>query len=509
MKKLIAIVLCILTAVSCTAFSFAAEEECTCTHTPVVTVRGFGSLMEVENGSGEYTGMFSYDKDEALAFAKEEVKKLVDIALKKDTGTFVSEFYNTLDFFLGALRCDLNGNSVKTVRALGCDELKKDKHKGDDLPSVSRGIEGDDYVFEYDFRLDPLENADLLYEFIEGVKALTRHGKVTVVAHSEGTCVTGAYLVKYGTKSVNKVIFVGAAVNGISLIGNAFTKNISLDGRADALEQFAATALGFDGVNEFINLLISALNKAHILGVVTDALDILLDSTIDGLYRDYLVDMFATMPGLWSFVPDEYYENAKAVMFGTDEKYDALCEKLDNYHYTVQNKINSVFEKAKEDGTAVAFCGGYGISSIPVAGEAPVNSDFLIDTKYTSFGATTALFGEKLENTGGEYASPDGIIDASTCLFPEYTWFAKYQSHNNFCEPFRQFIKWLIDFDGQPTVNSDAAYPQFLTCDGHKKLVAVNADDDILNQGSFAERFVRAVMKLVEFAISKIMTLFA
>lgn len=509
MKKLLALFLCIVMAFSCTAAAFAAQDECDCGTPPVVTVRGFGALMEVENGDGEYAAMFSYDKDEILAFAKDEAKKLVNIALQKDADTFVSQFYAVLDFFLGALKCDAQGNSIESVRALGCDPLDEDRHKGDDYPSVSRGVQGDDYVFEYDFRLDPIENAVLLNEFIENVKQLTNHRKVTVIAHSEGTCVTGAYLAKYGSESVEKVIFVGAAVNGISLIGNAFTKNISVKGRSDALESFAATALGFDGVNEFINLLISALNKAGVLGFITDALDVLLDNTIDGLYRDYLVDMFAVMPGLWSFVPDEYYEQAKTVMFDGNGKYDALCEKLDSYHYGVQCEINGVFEKANAEGTAVVFCGGYGTSSIPIAQEAPVNSDFLIDTKYTSFGATVAPFGEKLENAAGEYVSPDGIIDASTCLFPDSTWFCKYQTHNDFCDPFRQFLKWLITFDGQPTVSSSPDYPQFITCDAHEKLVPVDENDDILNRGTLAERFARALLKLIEFAILKLLSVFS
>jgi hypothetical protein len=58
----------------------------------------------------------------------------------------------------------------------------------------------------------------------------------------------------------------------------------------------------------------------------------------------------------------------------------------------------------------------------------------------SSFGATTSLAYDTLSDAYiasrvaagyGDYISPDLQVDASTCFFPEQTWFAKGATHSN------------------------------------------------------------------------------
>jgi hypothetical protein len=61
-------------------------------------------------------------------------------------------------------------------------------------------------------------------------------------------------------------------------------------------------------------------------------------------------------------------------------------------------------------------------------------SDNVIETANSSLGATTAALGqifseEYLAGKDMKYISPDKTVDASTCLFPEKTWFIKDLSH--------------------------------------------------------------------------------
>lgn len=100
----------------------------------------------------------------------------------------------------------------------------------------------------------------------------------------------------------------------------------------------------------------------------------------------------------------------------------------------------------------------------------------LIDTKFGSLGAVCAPIGTTLKaDSANKYLSSDLLVDASTCAFPDSTWFVRYQDHNDFCDAYNDFVYYLLTFDGQPTVTSNAAFPQFMVCDGHKVLVPAGA----------------------------------
>ena len=61
-----------------------------------------------------------------------------------------------------------------------------------------------------------------------------------------------------------------------------------------------------------------------------------------------------------------------------------------------------------------------------------------------------------------KYISPDLKIDASTCLFPERTWFIK-DLHHDFFGPLQEMSMELMRYD---TTVDNEKYPQFLTCTG-------------------------------------------
>ena len=64
---------------------------------------------------------------------------------------------------------------------------------------------------------------------------------------------------------------------------------------------------------------------------------------------------------------------------------------------------------------------------------------------------------------GHNHLSPDGVVDASTCRFPENTWFIAGLYHDDFNLgewPARLGL-WLIEGGAKGTVHSKAAYPQF------------------------------------------------
>jgi hypothetical protein len=191
------------------------------------------------------------------------------------------------------------------------------------------------------------------------------------------------------------------------------------------------------------------------------------------------------MPGVWSFCPDKYYKDAKANMLSDTEKYGKLIAKIDDYHYNVQVKLKSIINSAQKQGMKFAITAGYNISSIPITGEPEVQSDMLIDTEYMSIGALGAKPGEsfpegyrqKVYHSGKNYVSPDNIIDASTCAYPDKTWFFKDQGHDKFTDGYTAFVTELLLYKGQPTVEKMTAYTQFMINDSEGKLVNVTGPD--------------------------------
>ena len=273
-------------------------------------------------------------------------------------------------------------------------------------------------------------------------------------AHSEGTCVAASYISLYGSEDVEKVVFLSGAFQGITLVGNLFTKNLDVKGKADAFELFIETFLGGDTTGDFVSSLFSVLKDAFIVDMLLCLVNNILEEDLDALYDDCLTEIITTMPGVWSFVPDAYYENAKKALYSdTGDKYSALTKLTDNYHYNVQVGLGDRLKAEQKNGLAVCVSMGYAIAPIPVYDNCVDQTDMLIDTKFGSLGATCAPIGETLKaDRTNKYLSSDLLVDASTCAFPDSTWFVRYQDHNDFCDAYNDFVYYLLTADGQPTV---------------------------------------------------------
>ena len=496
MKKLLSILLTAVMLLTLLVPAFAAE-SCDCDQTPVISVRGFGSELYAVDANGNEKNAFAFSANEIAGMANGLLNALTALAVKRDYDGFVAGLKNAVSVLAANLLCDENGDSVNTV-VTHSEPTDVDKHKGDEFIYFRGDEDHNNYVFEYDWRLSALELADQLNDYIEAVKKTTGHDQVTLISHSEGNNVTASYFYKYGSASVNKTVHLSAAWQGISIVGEAFTKQIDVENKGSGFESFLTTFLGTDGFVGFINALVSSLNRAGVLNALLNGLDRLFDKTLTQVYDEILVDTFATMPAMWGFVPDEYYADAKEAMFGGDaEKYAALIEKIDAYHDNVQVRVPDIMHTAMDNGTAAAIVCGYGIAVIPISTVTDAQCDFLIDTKYASLGATTAPFGGTLESGDPNYTSPDKMVDASTCAFPEITWFMIYQDHNNFNDSYKDFILWLVRYNGQPTITTNEAYPQFMIAVGLDE-VRPSAANDRRDPQTLLQAFIKLLKRLME-----------
>lgn len=487
MKKVISVVLAIVLTFSACVPAFANDDKCDCGITPVVYVVGFGDALYKDIDTDELKSLFPPEGD-AITKSIPDLLAAVFcllIGYNDGFGTYVSKGANIM---LGELACNLDGTAKPGT---GIEPMNPiyDTHM---LPAFTPedGMGKGYFKFRYDWRLSPVENAELLDEYISEVKEVTGHDEIVLSAHSQGNTIVMTYIQLYGTDGIEKIVCLSPAYQGLSLIGSLFKRDVSVADKGDALEDFLRGIMGEnDTQSKTILSLVSFINKVGAINKILNGLQNTLDSELDKVFDECLIDIFGTMPGLWAFVPAEDYEEAKASMFGDNEKYAAIIEKTDYYYENVQTKTVELLEEAKANGTDIVIASGYNISTIPVTSDDAVHGDLLIDTEYMTLGATcaeiTGTLGDGYTQAETDcdhnHISPDNIVDASTCAFPEYTWFFKGNGHNDFDDDYCEFIEWAIRYDGQPTVWSDEKYPQFMEV-GEDGLVPVNAQEKFQNE---------------------------
>lgn len=472
MKKVISIILAFAVVLTVCIPAFAAE-ECTCETLPVVYVPGFGDAIYINPDTEEEISVFPPEQEAINKALPDIIKAVVAGLLFRNYDAFGTYAIKAAELLIGGMACNPDGTSPENV-GVDLDPLPTaDTHKNTTYEFSSPDVDEPvgEYRYTYDWRLDPIENARGLKELIDRVKEITGHDEIVLASHSQGNTVVTSYLHLYGNNGIAKLVMLSPAYQGLSLVGALLTRTATVEGKGDAVIEFIKGIMDYnDPTNQLIIALLSSLEKIGLLDCILGIVQDILDSQLDRVYDEFLIDVMGTMPGVWSFVPAHQYEEAKVKTFRGLKKYDELAKKTDYYHYNVKTKTTEIIDAAKANGTAVVIAAGYNISSIPIENSEASHSDFLIDTKYMSIGATCSPIsgtlgdGYKQADTscGHNHISPDNKIDASTCKYPEHTWFIKGNPHNGFDAAYREFITWAIHYKGQPTVHTNEQYPQFL-----------------------------------------------
>lgn len=470
MKKFVSILLALTFVFSACGTAFANADNCDCGNTPVIFVRGFGETIYENPESENRVDIFSTVGDTAKA----HIPQIMLAALGLFTfnyNLFGKYAIEVADSMLEKLECDENGVPLYNTGVMAQEAPVYETHLKEiplfNCDELDEKYEDSCYYFTYDWRMSPLDNAKLLDEYVADVKEVTRHDKVSIVCHSQGNTVVASYLYLYGSENVEKIAFLSPAYQGVSLISSIMTKEVDVGGKADALELFMGAMTGEEvaGVSTFISI----LNKIKLLDPVLSLLDAMLDSQYDRVYDEYISEAFGNLAGVWAFVTVEDYENARLCKFGENPEETEFLKKIDEYHYNVQKKIVDILADTMLSGTEVIICAGYDISTIPVTTAPAGHSDMLIDSELMTLGATFAPIGETFEegyvqkvHLNHDHISGDMMVDASTCTYPEITWFFKGMEHNTFPEGYVLFINKFLTTEDQITVHTFEEYPQFL-----------------------------------------------
>lgn len=479
MKKIISLLLALVMAFSCSVVIFAkgnTESTSMEAPAPLIIISGFGTVP-----------LFNYDGKEPLQVFGPTGKTIwsnVSKVLFPTVTAVITRNWDRMSDLLGkaangifeSARCDENGNSVYKTdviyypgKAVQYPEFYNGDYR-DEAAFVKTAIEtiGADmtYFFSYDWRMDPMDHAKALRTYISEVQKETGSEKVILAACSMGGTVLMSYLQQFGSDDVFACVLDNTAFQGISMVGEMFRKDFSVE-KVSMVEYALQFSKMKDSTRKFLTKLILALPVTdHIIHFAQD----LLDNTKDRIAPEVLYPLFGYMPGMWAFVSEEDYEPAKEMALDSVKNAE-LIRKIDNYHYNVQCKVKDILDDTMDNGCIVTILANYGKRSIPLTSSKEISDDYLIDTSLASGGAICADYNKTLPenyvqqvNDGHNHLSPDRMIDASTCMYPEYTWFVKDMGHLDY--PYGSegatFLMWLVCAKSQPDIYTNVTYPQFM-----------------------------------------------
>lgn len=461
LKGILGILLALTLVTGTCAIAFAdgtpapAAEPCTCGDDPTVFVNGIGETFYTDS-------------------------TMEQPVIPADAGTYIKAILPRLGSFLfGAIfkKYDKCGDALIAIAndligGTGCD-------KDGNVPEgqcvdweYSTSFENHgrerDYNFSYDYRLSPIDIAADLEDYIDYICAQTGHTKVKLVGFSMGSAVTLAYLSTYGTEKVSGVCLLAGCHIGTTCCGEPFCLKMLYEPYS-AIRYFNDLMYGQSNAVT-VSSLFGILYKIGLLDRVGNTLMAIIDSQGSRVYDECIRGTFAATPGMFALIPADLYDEAVNNIFGScRDEYAGLISKLDAYH-EMQVNAENIYKDIVAKGINFGVVSKYGFQLFPFMDHGANNSDGVIDAKFTSLGATVADTGTTLTDTqkaltdkeGKSCVSPDNIVNAATCLFPQYTWFVRNLPHSTNPSSLDDITRYILYSETQPTVNDNADYPQFM-----------------------------------------------
>ena len=484
MKKVLSIILT-CTLIFTLAFPVFCRQGVVSNVTPVVYIAGDSNEISYENGtkSFEINDLFSIFGDSEESSITEAAFNILypfimeGIAFDK-WDNYYDAVYKELADVYGPIRLDNNGNAQSGT---GVPEIYKRKMAADavtDRKNPKGRYDYREYEFYYDWRLDPIEIADKLNDYIESVKKVTHSDKVSIMVKCLGNNVLLAYVDKYGTDSIKGVGIDVATSMGADFMTGMLTGKFGIDGNS-----LTRTFLDLSYRNneltelaEFVGSTIDMLDNMGVLDSISAEARVLIYNKIEyGIISALALSAFMTMPGYWGIVSYEDFDTALNYVFGEEgsEKrieYAGLIEKITNFNDTIKANALPIMKSLENDGVNICVISKYGLQMLPVLKDGSLVGDEYVSAHNSSFGATTSnIYGtlsdeyiaQRVAEGKEKYISPDKQIDASTCLFPDYTWFIKGEQHGWYAPQETDLLMAVMDADRQLTID-DFDFSQYL-----------------------------------------------
>lgn len=484
-KKILSILLAVLILLSSmSVIAFAASGK---NNYPIIYVHGFmSSDINADKDDPDSELYFPMQTEHILDGVKAAVPALGALLLKGDLDAFGKGVAPVLENIFYGLYNNPDGSTAGNSGT--CFEYP-----------TKEEIESEDEIeFKYDWRRDPIDIASDLNDFIKYVMKVTGEKKVSLSCHSLGGVIVISYLSVYGNKDISGVAFDATAIYGESYTGDLLSGNIELSSKS-TLYAIENMLIGNE-VEYLVDSLLEIFEQAGLFEIVADLANDLVDR-LKAHILEALAPLFANWLTIWAMIPDEQVDEAMDFVF--NEVYDKndpdtkkLMKKIKNYNSVVRkNKAKTL--KALDKKAKVIVISRYGYASLAVTPSWDNMSDGTVDTMYNSFGATTAPVGtafseDYLKGKDMSYISPDKTVDASTCLFPEKTWFIRNFSHSWNCDTLETMIHTLLNSKKEATVNTYKEYPRFMKYVAAEDIIC--PDDESVELHTLPANFIESIV---------------
>lgn len=486
LKKFISVILCaaIICITPAVSFSLAPEEKCSCGKSPIIYVIGRTDI---------YDDPSSPDRQEIPDISAEKIIPEVKSLLPEwEKAVFLNQWepFNkkALDIFLKYFEGYAVNPDGTVTNGTGItykwNESSLSKNHTSDNPYT--------YRFEYDARISPMIIAEDLHDYIEAVKRVTGHDKVSIICRCVGANYAFAYLYKYQEQKdysgIDNLVIYDASLNGVETVEDAFSGKI--DYNNSSLKLFLenlSLPTGNELMDELIAPTVEMINNTYGINITAWAVQNFYNHIKDTLIIDFLRQTIGTSPGWFSMVNDNY-EEAKDYIFckdGDEETYSTIIGQIDDFHYNVQERASEMIEDMQSCGVGVFDICKYGYTTYPFSERNSYLNDNTIGLQKQSFGATCSKVDSTLGRSYiadrkadglGRYISPDGQLDASTALLRDRTWYIKFYLHNPFYDTMNPLLNKLCRGEID-SVDSDPNWGQFLVLQNKYYPTAMTAEN--------------------------------
>ena len=499
MKKFLSAFLCIVMLFTCAYPAFAAVDipDTTLYSMPIIRLQGDSDpiydsednlVFSTTSLGAMFTGAGDSDSSNITEAALNIVKPFIlEGILTNKWDNYYDAIYKEMSDIFEKAQLDDDGNPKYGTN------VSKSRLEENITRSNSDAGAGDGkysrwyYRFYYDWRLDPLTSADSLYEYIENVKRATGFDKVCVQCQCLGINILLAYLTKYGYDSIYGVGIDGSVAMGTEILGESISGDFSVD--SYAIRRFIEDCYKYDIIDELSPTIDAILDYAIDCGVISTVTDTvkytIYNRIVEGVTSALALSTFFSWPGYWAAIGADKYDAAINYVFGAEGsekrvKYAGLISKLDDYHNNVGVNVEDLLLALGEKGINVVIISKYGSNLAPICKSSDQISDQFATVVRSSFGATVAkdifstldesYIAAQTKKGLEKYISPDKQIDASTCLYPDSTFFLKNSRHSHWSNSEYNLMALFMTADHQMTVD-DVNVSQFMVIDPETDII--------------------------------------
>lgn len=505
MKRIVSVLLTVLMIFSMAVPAFAADfdPESSRSQIPVIRVLGDGEPLYDAEGNKIFHLRTSFSESDVKTEdddSSEIVKSLANVLmpflinglLNDDWDPYFENLEKEIGELTGDAKLDCNGDPVPGT---GISE-EREKFLQYARTHDKKGKKGYyglyDYHFWYDWRLDPFVSAKKLHEYIQDVKEVTGAKKVGINASCLGTIVTTTYVKVYGVKDIQGIGYTGSLAMGAEFLSEAISGKFDVNSGSLNRVLMDSAYLGIFNFDDFVDATVELVVAAGVVDFLEeDIRKNIYDKLVYGVTSALALSTIFTYPTYWAAVSKEDYKQAMLHVFGPEgsekrTEYAGLIEKIETYNREVRENLPAIFNSIKEGGANFGTIAKYGFQILPICESYDAVSDQFVSVNHASFGATTSTIydtlsddyiAERVAKDKGEYISPDKQIDASTCLFPDYTWFVKNSSHSEYTAYEKKILYDVSTADHQLTVD-DFEWSQFMVYDYDTDTMAKMTEDN-------------------------------